>query len=509
MGTRKERPEAGWVDGLGPDPYFQVRLVGSDVLTEGDPEVLLGHRLADEAGHPGGNWVEWRWRDGALSVSNDQFGALPIYYAASGSSIAIARSIDRLLALGADRELDLDALAAFLSVGYYMGTDTLFKSIRVLPPACSLTWRAGELSLRSTPPKFSSVEMTWQQASDGVTELMRQAVARRIPDAPADYVMTISGGRDSRHILLELMRQGHRPRLTVTADHYPFDWGGDVPFGAQLAGALGVEHAIVRPGPAMAAEQRKNRLISYGSLMHAWFLPVADMLTAQTDYTYEGLAGGSLLERRFVKGKLKRLAAAGRWDELAAWMGKKGDGQARYAPLLAEGVRSQLSAERGAARIRAELERHLGMDDPFMSYRIWNRTMRELTLTPNAMLRGVAAVYTPYMDADLMAFAMSISSEQVDRAFHDELLATAYPAVAHVPYRPMRWPNPSRRYLRGLATDLLRMLWQESDGSLVDRGSMIRRASAGMVSGGDWFSWGRRFSLLVYLVQLEGLTRSS
>ncbi|MFV2063192.1 MAG: asparagine synthetase B family protein, partial [Chloroflexota bacterium] len=250
-------------------PYFRVSVIAGEAVTEGSADVLFGHRIDDGARPNGGNWVEWRWDGQELSVTNDLFGAYPVYYAASGTTFAISPSIDRLLALGVDRELDLDALAAFLTVGHYYGTDSPFRAIRALPPACRLTWRRGALSIEDAPARFTIDDMTREQATEGVITLMRQAVARRIPDAEADYIIPLSGGRDSRHILLELLRQGHRPRLCVTAEHYPYDWGGDVPYAARLASELGLEHAVVRPGPPVAAEQRKNRLTSYASTMHA------------------------------------------------------------------------------------------------------------------------------------------------------------------------------------------------------------------------------------------------
>jgi hypothetical protein len=391
-------------------------------------------------------------------------------------------------------------------VGYYLGTDTPFRSIRALPPACELTWSKHGLSITSHPTRFIVSEMTRAQASEGVTEYVRQAISRRIPAGPADFIMPISGGRDSRHILLELMRQVHPPRLTLTVDHFPFDWGGDVPYAARLAQELRLQHTVVRPDRPVVTERRKNHLVSYGSPMHAWFVPAADLLTAQTSYTYEGLPGGTVLERHFFSPRVRAKAAAGSWDELAAWMGKKDDGQPRYAPLLTTSLRETLGADLGTARIRAEIERHLDRDDPLMSYRFWNRTMRESTLIPNAMLAGIPAVYTPFMDPDFLAFAMSIPPRFIDRAFHDDLLAAAFPKVAHLPYKPERRPRPSHRYLRRLDLDILRLL-QHSDGSLVDRSSLMRRAVRGIVRGDDWFTWGRRFSLLTYLVQLEELSR--
>ncbi len=144
-----------------------------------------------------------------------------------------------------------------------------------------------------------------------------------------------------------------------------------------------------------------------------------------------------------------------------------------------------------------------------MAFRFWNRTMRELTLTPNAMLSEVPSVYTPYMDRDLLAFAMSIPSRHIDRAFHDGILASAYPEVADVPYLPKLGPRPGRRFMRRLDRELLRLLWRRSDGSLIDRTGLLLRAATGAIRGDDSFAWGRRFSLVSYLVQLEGITSRS
>jgi hypothetical protein len=59
--------------------------------------------------------------------------------------------------------------------------------------------------------------------------------------------------------------------------------------------------------------------------------------------------------------------------------------------------------------------------------------------------------------------------------------------------------------MRRLDRELLRLLWRSSDGSLVDRAGLMRRAATGIVRSDDWFACGRRFSLVSYLVQLEGI----
>ncbi len=490
-----------------PQPFFRARVVDGIVRTDGDPSALVGHRIERAGGRQGGNWVEWRWNGSSLSVNNDAFGAYPVYFAATESSIAISPSIDRLLELGIPRTLDLDALAAFLGVGYYLGADTPFRAIRALPANATLTWRAGELKLEGARPRLDVAEMTRAHAIDGIVELVRAAVERRIPDDDAPFLMPLSGGRDSRHILLELLRAGRPPQLCVTTHHYPTDWGDDPPYAARLCAELGVPHRILEPGPLVAAEWRKNRLTSYCSDEHAWYLPVVDALTGTTPCSYDGLGGGMILERRFMTPRVRRLQDAGRWDELAASLGKKDDdGRARYVALLAPRLRSEITAERTAGRIRSELGHHLDADDPYLSFTLFERTMREITLTPNAMLSGVSAVYTPFMDPAFMAFAASIPGEHINRALHDEALAAAFPKVAHVPFAPTRRPQPARRFQARLNRDLFGLLLRRSDGSLIDRSALARRAAVGSIRGDGWFPWGRRLALTVYLIQLETLT---
>ncbi|MFV2064352.1 MAG: hypothetical protein ACC726_12690 [Chloroflexota bacterium] len=57
--------------------------------------------------------------------------------------------------------------------------------------------------------------------------------------------MPVSGGRDSRHLLLEFIRADHPPALCVTTAHHQFDRGGDVPYASRLCAELGLEYRIL------------------------------------------------------------------------------------------------------------------------------------------------------------------------------------------------------------------------------------------------------------------------
>ena len=487
------------------DVWFEARIVDGEVTTSGTPDVVLGHRIERPDPPEDGSWVQWLWDGQELVITNDRFRSYPCYVAMTPDSIRVSPSIDRLLRLGANRDLDEAALAAFLTVGHYVGDDTAFASIRALPTGCRISWRPGRSQVESKLPEFRSQEMTRQRAAEGISELVRQAVSRRIPDDP-DFDMPLSGGRDSRHILLALRSLGHAPTRCLTTDHYPYDWGGDVPYARELCASLGIEHRALTPGDPLKGELRKNRLTSYSSAMHAWFLPIVDALEGRTSHTYEGTPGGTPLARMFLKGRFRELVEHRRWDELAALMGKKDGGVARHIPLLVPELRGVLSADRAAERIRRELRRYEGFDDPYMAYRMLNRTSRELALVPNALLAAIPTVYTPFYDVDLLEFAMSVPNDVIDRSFHDDAITLRYPESNEAPFKPHRKSIASRRFLRRLDARLLRFVIRHGRGTLVDRNALIRRSATGSVTGSDWIVFGRRFSLTAYLIQLEALT---
>jgi asparagine synthase (glutamine-hydrolysing) len=490
------RPEA--------PPYFHARRDAGEVVTAGVPVAQLGHRFPLPDGSLGGNWVAWHWDGDRLEVSNDRFHAYPLYYAASDTEVSVSPSIDALLALGTDRELDLDAVAAFLTIGYYLGDDTPFAAIRKIPAGVGFSWGPEGLTIDSRVPRRPSLGMSRERALEGAAELTRQAIRRCIPDDDR-YVLPLSGGRDSRHLLLELIDAGHPPSACVTAHHHPHLGGGDVPFAARLSASLGLAHRAVSPGPLIEEEWRKNRLTSYCADEHAWYRGVADELNGKVSHTYDGLNGSTAMAREYYPAKVRRLDATKRLDELATYLGRKQRGQPRFAPLIAPDARAALSGERAAIRIRAELEVHASEPEPYLATRFWSRTTGELNLTSTLMLHGVPAAYTPFLDPDLVEHLWAVPSEHVDEAFHDDVIAVRFPDGNDVPYRPRTMPRPPRAFLREMNRDLVHVLRSQSDGTLVDHRRLIVRAALGAATGDGWFAWGRRASLTTYLVQLEAI----
>jgi asparagine synthase (glutamine-hydrolysing) len=76
----------------------------------------------------------WDERRGRLVLARDRFGIKPLYLADTPGGFAFASEIRPLLALGASRELDPQAIADYLALGYVPGSSTGLRDVRKLAP---------------------------------------------------------------------------------------------------------------------------------------------------------------------------------------------------------------------------------------------------------------------------------------------------------------------------------------------------------------------------------------
>jgi hypothetical protein len=411
--------------------------------------MFRGHRISRADGSHDGIFAEWRWDGRRLTVRNDRYGFQPLFYFCAASEIAVSTSILALLAAGAPADLDEDALAVFLRLGFFVGNDTPFRSIRVVPPDAQFVWEDGQLKVDGRYWHGRPQRLTRDAALDAYIALFRQAIARRPPNDD-NFVVPLSGGRDSRHILLELCDRGWRPRYAVTIPRYPPRAGEDERVAALLARATGVPHLLLdQRADRLESEWRKNWQTHLCADEHAWYLPMIDHLESDVTTVYDGMGGALSVAGRFLSADNIRRFDAGHFDQLAdVLLDGFGRMTERFlARMLSPRYRITMGRDRARQRLAADLVRHADAPDPTKSFNFWNRTRREIALVTGALMNRIPTVYSPYLDHDLYELLSSLPPSLVspdlsspDKSFHSDAITRAYPRYAHIPFEDSHAP---------------------------------------------------------------------
>jgi asparagine synthase (glutamine-hydrolysing) len=187
----------------------RLEAAGHRFATQSDTEVLV--HLYEERG-PG--FVDelrgmfalalWDARRRRVVLARDRYGIKPLYYRADGDALSFASELDALhRRRGVPREIDLDALQAYLAFNSVPAPLTIFRGTRKLPAGhvlvCDLG--SGEPALRryARPAPVAADEVRRESAAELAEELrarLRDSVrAHLVADVPVGVLL--SGGIDS------------------------------------------------------------------------------------------------------------------------------------------------------------------------------------------------------------------------------------------------------------------------------------------------------------------------
>ncbi len=499
-------PELG---ALNDSQFFAVERDGARFVTRGSPQVFIGHRLASPGDRrPDGAWVEWRWDGHRLFVRNDRYGLVPTYYVLRNGGFAISTSIERLIGDGAPTELDEDALAVFLRLGTFVGDDTPFRAIRALPPATDYVWSGTQDAPRGEMPLGNVAhDLGHDEACRRYGELFRRAIALRL-ELAGDAAVALSGGMDSRHILLELCRAGSKPRVAVTARVFPSAPSHDVDLAADVCRSAGVAHVVLDQDERwLEREQLKNRLTGLCTLEHGWGLPVGDYLRDMARVIFDGLAGDVFTDCRGITTRERHEAFRdGRFTELAEdFLGPPSE---RFAFLAAD-LRRRLSRERAIRHFTRECARFAAAPNPTAAFWFWNRTRRTVALLPYGVWHRRAQVVAPFLDHDLFDFMISLPAALVGNyTLHAATIRTEFPDYAHIPF--FSQPNlPPADAWRGLRREARATLWwflAHGSSRSLSRAFVLSRLARAQVDRRYCQSIGWLPPQVLYLAQLGQMT---
>lgn len=155
----------------------------------------------------------WDRRKQELVLARDRYGVKPLYYTLQGNTLLFGSEVKAILAHPACRaELDKEALVEYFTFQNFFTERTLFKEIRLLPPATVLRipLAADRIPVPRSYWDFAFVEpekpADEQACLEELDRLFRQAVNRQlVSDVPVGSYL--SGGIDSGSITALAARQ--------------------------------------------------------------------------------------------------------------------------------------------------------------------------------------------------------------------------------------------------------------------------------------------------------------
>jgi asparagine synthase (glutamine-hydrolysing) len=188
----------------------ELERAGHRFATESDTEVLV--HLYEQHGE---GFVErlrgmfaialWDGRQRRLLLARDRFGIKPLYYRLRAGTLSFASELKALiLQPGFSRQIDPEAVAAFLAFNSIPAPLTIFAEARKLPAGTLALWRDGELTQRcyARPAPLPADRVRRRPAGELATELretLRDSVrAHLVADVPVGVLL--SGGVDSAGI---------------------------------------------------------------------------------------------------------------------------------------------------------------------------------------------------------------------------------------------------------------------------------------------------------------------
>src|SRR6185503_11772503 len=189
-----------------------------------------------------------------------------------------------------------------------------------------------------------------------------------------DFVLPLSGGRDSRRILLELNALGFKPKFCVTHHQFAPKSDEDLRIARLLCSQLNVPHVVVeQPNHKLFNELRKNLLTNFCTNEHVQILAAADFLQGKTDTIYDGIAG-MLAESWLIHPPNAELLHKREYQLLAENLFNQfGPGEDLIKKTLNKKIYERMPLQAAKDHLIAELQRHEEAPNPISSFHFWNR----------------------------------------------------------------------------------------------------------------------------------------
>ena len=388
----------------------------------------------------------WDSDERALTLMNDRFGGLPLYWARSPRGFGFASGVRGvLMAPGMSAELDCEAIREAVSFGgFRLGDRTNVAAVKMLPGASVVTVRDGSPCFRRYW-HWKDIQPVGDRPLEEHVEtvhgLWRRAIRRRLTGAKRPG-QTLSGGLDSRAVLAEAAPVAPHWRAIT----YGIAGCDDARYGQQAATAMEVTwifHPLYSGQDPDWLERRTSYvqqtdgLIQLVDLMHMEALPLQ---TALLDVHISGYVGDAVSGSTFN-------SVTSPADVLA------------HLPYYG----TSLGLDWREALARAE-QAVLELDGAAARFALFEHKLPQSTNRMSAAWRPWLRVRKPFIDYAFFDFCQGLSTRvRGEQAFYERWLRARYPACfATIPYQKTGMPvlTPSWRVQAARVTRFARRKMQ-------------------------------------------------
>jgi asparagine synthase (glutamine-hydrolysing) len=199
----------------------------------------------------------WDGRRRQLLLARDGFGVKPLYYAELPRGVLFGSELKALLECPElPREIDAEALHAYLAYLWAPAPHTMLRAVRKLPAGRAMLlrdqrieqeWTFYDLPYDGRRRQGEAAELALELRAHLETAVERQMVS----DVPVGAFL--SGGLDSSSVVAAMRRAGAGPDLPCYSIGFgddDFDGNpGDLPYARRVAAHLGVDLREIRVGP--------------------------------------------------------------------------------------------------------------------------------------------------------------------------------------------------------------------------------------------------------------------
>lgn len=380
--------------------------------------------------------ASWEWDGKRATAQTSETGLIPLYYTANSKRFAISTSLTAIRDRAGLTSINWPAIVTCLATGQFLGSETPLEGVQVLPIRSSLTWHDRKLEIKTAPLEIDRSILDFESACSRYISEVRNAVYRNLPEGSGS--LALSGGRDSRHILLELLRQYRPPDEIVTSGHYLASSTADISVAAAIGKRSGLAVRQVRPIPdRIKAEVQKNNLVESMTLSHSWALPLINTMSTYTA-RFDGMNAGVLFGRSGVM-----VALRSRFGDVRPQMNELVDAAiermfdsplARVRTMLEPGLLVDEMVDEARSRMRRELLRFAEYPNPVQAYLHFNHTTRDTALFTYRMFDN-PEVACPFDDVAMARFGLGLPwSVSTDHRLQTEALRAEFSRFADIPF---------------------------------------------------------------------------